>query len=61
LTWENLRLFHSRHYSPQNACFFTYGNLPVEPHLEFVKNYLPGQKETAAYQGKNFDRPVPMS
>ena len=41
LTWEALRNFHSRHYSPHNARFFTYGNLPLEHHLEFVDQYLP--------------------
>ena len=36
LTWEGLRTFHSRHYHPSNAFFFTYGNLPLEDHLKKI-------------------------
>ena len=56
LTWEALRNFHSQHYSPHNARFFTYGNLPLEPHLEFVDQYLP--KENAkSFKGQPFRLP----
>ena len=41
LTWENLKNFHSVHYSPHNARFYTYGNLPLEEHLKSVEPYLP--------------------
>ena len=51
LTWEALRNFHSRHYSPQNARFFTYGNLPLESHLEFVDQYLPKEEEAKSFTG----------
>lgn len=37
LTWQQLRQFHKRHYHPSNAYFYTYGNLPVEQHLEFIQ------------------------
>ena len=50
LTWEELRRFHGRHYSPHNALFFTYGNLPVEEHLKAFAPYLPSSKEEG-YQG----------
>ena len=36
LTWENLRAFHSRHYHPSNAYFYTYGNLPLEETLRQI-------------------------
>ena len=45
LTWEQLREFHATHYSPNNAKFYTYGNLPLEGHLESASQYLPTQEE----------------
>ena len=36
LTHEQLRAFHQRHYHPSNAFFFTYGDLPLKQHLEFI-------------------------
>ena len=36
LTWEDLRTFHAECYHPSNAYFFSYGDLPLEPHLEVV-------------------------
>ncbi|OTF83389.1 Presequence protease, mitochondrial-like protein, partial [Euroglyphus maynei] len=36
LTYEQLKQFHSRHYHPSNARFFTYGNFPLEKHLEAI-------------------------
>lgn len=43
LTWSDLRQFHSVHYSPDNARFYTYGNLPLEGHLKAVSGYLPAE------------------
>lgn len=37
LTYENLRGFHSRFYHPSNARFFSYGDLPLEPTLQFIQ------------------------
>lgn len=37
LTHEQLIEFHRRHYHPSNACFYTYGNLPLAEHLEFIE------------------------
>ena len=53
LTWEALRNFHSRHYSPRNARFFTYGNLPLEPRLEFVEQYLQQEGDTKSFTVPN--------
>ncbi|XP_036198308.1 presequence protease, mitochondrial isoform X3 [Myotis myotis] len=36
LTWEQLKQFHATHYHPSNARFFTYGNFPLEQHLEQI-------------------------
>ena len=36
LTWEQLREFHRRYYHPSNSWIFTYGNLPLEGHLERI-------------------------
>ncbi|GBG31533.1 Presequence protease, mitochondrial [Hondaea fermentalgiana] len=33
LTHQDLVDFHRVHYHPSNAIFFTYGDLPLEPHL----------------------------
>jgi Zn-dependent M16 (insulinase) family peptidase len=37
LTHEELKAFHARYYHPSNAYFFTYGNLPLEPHLAVIE------------------------
>ncbi|XP_070570362.1 presequence protease, mitochondrial-like isoform X2 [Ptychodera flava] len=39
LTVEQLREFHSTHYHPSNARFYTYGDMPMERHLEFIQNH----------------------
>uniref|UniRef100_A0A670JAN9 Presequence protease, mitochondrial n=1 Tax=Podarcis muralis TaxID=64176 RepID=A0A670JAN9_PODMU len=36
LSWEQLKQFHATHYHPSNARFFTYGNFPLEQHLEQI-------------------------
>ena len=41
LTWQNLKDFHSQHYSPDNARFYTYGNIELEEHLKALSEYLP--------------------
>ena len=37
LTYRQLKTFHEQHYHPSNAFFYTYGNLPLEQHLEFIE------------------------
>ena len=37
LRYDQLKAFHERHYHPSNAFFYTYGNLPLKNHLEFIK------------------------
>uniref|UniRef100_A0A8C5XKD5 Presequence protease, mitochondrial n=1 Tax=Microcebus murinus TaxID=30608 RepID=A0A8C5XKD5_MICMU len=36
LTWAQLKQFHATHYHPSNARFFTYGNFPLDQHLEQI-------------------------
>ncbi len=44
LTWEGLRAFHARHYHPSNAWFYTYGDMPLTPHLELIDRALQGKE-----------------
>lgn len=36
LTWQGLKDFHAKYYHPSNACFYTYGNLPLEQTLSYI-------------------------
>ncbi len=40
LSHSQLKAFHQRHYHPSNAYFYTYGNLPLEKHLEFISQKI---------------------
>ena len=40
LTWEQLREFHQQNYHPSNARFFTYGDMPLEAHLEIIHSHV---------------------
>jgi len=40
LTHEQLKAFHRRHYHPSNAFFYTYGNLPLKGHLDFIQEKI---------------------
>lgn len=40
LTYEQLRKFHAEHYHPSNAKVFTYGDMPLEEHLQQVNAQL---------------------
>lgn len=40
LTHDQLVAFHRRHYHPSNAYFYTYGNLPLEEHLQFIETRI---------------------
>jgi Zn-dependent M16 (insulinase) family peptidase len=40
LTHAQLKAFHQRHYHPSNAFFYTYGNLPLKQHLEFIASKI---------------------
>lgn len=36
LTYEQLKAFHAQYYHPSRCLFFFYGNMPLEPHLDFI-------------------------
>jgi Zn-dependent M16 (insulinase) family peptidase len=36
LSYEQLKVFHARHYHPSNSFFYTYGNLPLMGHLSLI-------------------------
>ena len=38
LTYESLMDFHGQYYHPSNGQIFTYGDLDVTQHLDFVQN-----------------------
>jgi len=42
LTYEQFKDFHRRYYSPTNARFFLYGDIPTAEHLEFLAEMLMG-------------------
>ncbi|MHB8138083.1 MAG: insulinase family protein [Smithellaceae bacterium] len=42
LTYEQFKDFHRKYYSPTNARFFLYGDIPTVEHLEFLAEMLSG-------------------
>ena len=42
LTYEKFKKFHRTYYSPTNARFFLYGNIPTAEHLQFLEGELAG-------------------
>jgi Zn-dependent M16 (insulinase) family peptidase len=36
LTYEELKQFYQVYYHPSRCLFFFYGNMPLEPHLDFI-------------------------
>ncbi|PKN10170.1 MAG: peptidase M16, partial [Deltaproteobacteria bacterium HGW-Deltaproteobacteria-5] len=42
LTYEQFRDFHRKYYSPTNARFFMYGDIPTSDHLQFLAEILAG-------------------
>lgn len=44
LTYEQFCEFHRTYYSPSNAKFFIYGDIPTSEHLEFLAEMLTGFK-----------------
>jgi len=43
LTHEQLKAFHTHHYHPSNAFFYTYGNLPLADQLTFIEKKVLNQ------------------
>ncbi len=42
LTYEQFKDFHRKYYSPTNARFFIYGDIPTAEHLKFLEEMLSG-------------------
>jgi Zn-dependent M16 (insulinase) family peptidase len=42
LTYEHFKAFHRIYYSPSNARFFLYGDIPTADHLSFLSGMLAG-------------------
>jgi len=42
LTYEQFKAFHSAYYSPTNARFLLYGDIPTADHLAFLEEMLAG-------------------
>ncbi len=40
LTYDQLKAFHRWHYHPSNAFFYTYGDLPLKDHLNFINEKI---------------------
>ncbi|DBA05101.1 TPA: hypothetical protein N0F65_000789 [Lagenidium giganteum] len=40
LTYEQLRAFHAKYYHPSNSCFYSYGDLPLTSHLQYLDNEI---------------------
>lgn len=61
LTYEQFREFHRRYYSPTNARFFIYGDIPTSEHLEFLAEMLEGfervEVNSAIASQKRFEKP----
>ncbi|PSN47444.1 Presequence protease [Blattella germanica] len=53
LTYEDLKAFHAKYYSPGNSRFYSYGNFPLIDHLKFVNElYLSKMKNASAKDGE---------
>ena len=58
LTYNDLKTYHTSHYHPSNAKFFTYGNMPLADHLEVLGSHLEAFR--AIQTDKNIKVPVSL-
>jgi presequence protease len=63
LTWEQLRKFHSVHYHPSNAYFYTYGDQPLEQTLAIIEanalsHFERLDVDTSIPKVKRFKKPI---
>jgi hypothetical protein len=40
LSWEGTKAFYKKNYHPNNCKLYSYGDMALKDHLEFVKKYL---------------------
>ncbi|TMW58437.1 hypothetical protein Poli38472_009996 [Pythium oligandrum] len=48
LTYKELKDFHAKHYHPSNACFYSYGDLPLTEHLQYLDENIMSRFEYRA-------------
>ena len=53
LTYEELKKFHQLYYHPSNAKFFTYGDSPLEEHLEIINKLVLSKFDKNSHSRKN--------
>ena len=58
LTYNDLKTYHTSHYHPSNAKFFTYGNMPLADHLEVLGSHLEAFR--AIQTDKNIKVPISL-
>jgi Zn-dependent M16 (insulinase) family peptidase len=62
LSWEELRQFHARRYSPANCRIFLAGNIPTEEQLDFINSRFlaelpPGRPASPIGLAERWDKP----
>ncbi|MBN1473780.1 MAG: insulinase family protein [Syntrophaceae bacterium] len=60
LTYEQFKNFHQRYYSPSNARFFLYGDIPTSEHLSFLSEMLEGSGKTDVNSEIASQQPFPQ-
>ena len=55
LKHQDLVEFHKAHYHPSNAWFYTYGNLPLEKHLQEIRHLVLDK-----FSKENLDTSIPL-
>jgi Zn-dependent M16 (insulinase) family peptidase len=55
LSWEALRAFHKSYYHPSNSWIFTYGNFPLEGHLEQIEELA-----LSRFKRQDLDSEIPL-
>lgn len=66
LTWEQLRDFHKAYYHPSNSRFYTYGDMPLESHLEIIqenalKHFQKSPPDSAVKPEPRWNKPQSIS
>jgi Zn-dependent M16 (insulinase) family peptidase len=54
MTHDELLAFHKKFYHPSNSRTVTYGDLPIEPTLQFI-----GERASEVFKQKGEDTPIP--
>ncbi|TMW58436.1 hypothetical protein Poli38472_009995 [Pythium oligandrum] len=62
LTYNELKGFHAKHYHPSNALFYSYGDLPLTEHLQYLDENIMSRFEYHADSAAvRVDNNVPKS